>query len=72
MSSIHPPRSRKGNYKVNSSGKAAKQMAKGYAQYIWQRDQEMQRFMEDHLNPEYFVKVTDKCLEYDRSNNFTE
>jgi hypothetical protein len=60
-----------GDYEVDSSSKAAKQVAKDHVQWIWQRDQEMRRFMEEHLDPEYFVEVADKCLDHDGNNNFT-
>ena len=59
------------NYEVDSSSKAAKQIAKDHVQWIWQRDQEMRRFMEELLAPKYFVEVADKSLDYDGNNNFT-
>jgi hypothetical protein len=60
-----------GDYKATSSSKAAKRMAKDHVQWVWQRDQEMRRFMEEHLNPKYFVQVANKCLEHGGNNNFT-
>lgn len=27
-------------------------------------------FMEEHLDPEYFIKVADKCIEAGGNNNF--
>ena len=60
-----------GDYDCNSSSKQAKQMAKEHIKVIWQQDEEMRRFMEEHLDPEYFIKVADKCLKAGGNNNFT-
>ena len=46
-------------------------MAKEHIKVIWQQDEEMRRFMEEHLDPEYFIKVADKCLKAGGNNNFT-
>jgi hypothetical protein len=56
---------------VNSSSKQAKKDAETFVQAIWQYNEDMERYMADHLHPSYFIKVAKDCREAGYNNNFT-
>ena len=59
------------SFKVLSSSRELKQIAKDYIKDIQQHNKDIRRYIAKKLYLDYFFKVADKCLNAGGNNNFT-